>query len=252
MKRMDFSGRQVLMKAVAACAFAMSAHATDLAQAAERTAGNAEIVVVKNDKHEAFPESVKEPKDLLKSLEPSVYHVHRNYYSGDHEFQGPIVAAGLTGVCVRHPMTNASVVAKVMLPGGAPEIIHCPTSIVYAYPGERLTISFCRMANGRGGYYVTSTPTPCKDVWHKHASHIHKTFGGVCEESSAVQEGKQAAKDVWETGKGLAAEIDGLLGTSLQKAREATDLIPGKVRAEAASGRERMRYYLDSRPLDGF
>jgi hypothetical protein len=67
---------------------------------------------------------------------PPIVHVHRYYYSGNKEFQGPIIAGG---------PTVERMYIDTMLPAGAPIVEYDDSSITYAFPDRRVIIVFsCR------------------------------------------------------------------------------------------------------------
>ena len=52
---------------------------------------------------------------------PPAVHVHRYYYNGDKEFQGPIIQGGPTIVVANHPDNpGCTLYIRVNLPSGAP------------------------------------------------------------------------------------------------------------------------------------
>jgi len=73
---------------------------------------------------------------------PPVVHVHRFYYSGDKEYQGPILSGGPTVIVANHPKTGQRLYVNVMLPPGAPAIAYSKSSITYAYPDQRVEICY--------------------------------------------------------------------------------------------------------------
>ncbi len=73
---------------------------------------------------------------------PPQVHVHRYYYSGDKEFQGPILQGGPTIVVATHPRTGEPMYVELTLRPGAPRIVHRKKGITYVYPDQRVTIHF--------------------------------------------------------------------------------------------------------------
>ncbi len=75
---------------------------------------------------------------------PPTVHVHRYYYSGNKEFQGPIITGGPTVVVANHPDTGEQMLVDVTLPTGAPLIAHDKNAITYIYssPPQRVSIKF--------------------------------------------------------------------------------------------------------------
>ena len=73
---------------------------------------------------------------------PPKVHVHRYYYSGDKEFQGPIINGGPTVVVANHPKTGERMYIDVVLPAGAPRIAYNKHGITYVYPDKRVAVTF--------------------------------------------------------------------------------------------------------------
>ena len=73
---------------------------------------------------------------------PPTVHVHRYYYSGDKEYQGPIVNGGPTLVVAKHPETGQQMYVEVVLPTGAPLIAYNKNSITYVYTAQRVSVNF--------------------------------------------------------------------------------------------------------------
>lgn len=69
-------------------------------------------------------------------------HVHRYYYNGNKEYQGPFVVGGPTMIVVNHPRTNERMYISAQLPSGYPSIAYDSRSITYVYPERRVEISF--------------------------------------------------------------------------------------------------------------
>ncbi len=75
-------------------------------------------------------------------IPPSV-HVHRYYYSGDKEIQGPVITGGPTLVVAKHPATGQQMYVEVTLPSGAPKIAYNKKGITYVFPKRRVGVKFC-------------------------------------------------------------------------------------------------------------
>ena len=106
-----------------------------------------ELVVLDPGQHERnLPAVILEEYEcldgILKVDIPPKVHVHRYYYSGDKEFQGPIIEGGPTVVVANHPKTSEPMYVNVSLPPGAPRIAHNVHGITYVYPHQRVAIHF--------------------------------------------------------------------------------------------------------------
>lgn len=69
-------------------------------------------------------------------------HVHRYYFNGNKEYQGPFVVGGPTVIVANHPRTNERLYMSAQLPSGYPSIAYDRNSITYVYPERRVEISF--------------------------------------------------------------------------------------------------------------
>ena len=73
---------------------------------------------------------------------PPTVIVHRYYYSGDREFQGPMLPGGPTVLVVNHPRSGEQISVQAQLMPGAPRIRYCKSCIIYNYADRRLTLDF--------------------------------------------------------------------------------------------------------------
>ncbi|MCA9217696.1 MAG: hypothetical protein KDB27_31720, partial [Planctomycetales bacterium] len=73
---------------------------------------------------------------------PRTLHVHRFYYDGDREYQGPIVHGGPITVVANHPKYGEQLYVDVSLPNGAPVIAYSKSAITYVYPDRRVIVKF--------------------------------------------------------------------------------------------------------------
>ena len=73
-------------------------------------------------------------------LEPLL--VHPNYYTRDLEFQAQSIPRGRYLVVTNDPRTGCKCTVSVVLPDGAPIIVHRRYSITYVYPSERVVVDF--------------------------------------------------------------------------------------------------------------
>lgn len=73
---------------------------------------------------------------------PPTIIVHRYYYTGDRDFQGPMLKGGPTVLTVQNPATGEQAYVEVLLPPGAPRIHYRRDRIVYEYRTEFITVKF--------------------------------------------------------------------------------------------------------------
>jgi hypothetical protein len=165
-------------------------------------------------------------------------HVHRYYYSGDKEFQGPIIQGGPTVVVANHPKTGERIYVDVMLPAGAPRISYSKSSITYVFPERRVVVHFSHYPFSPDRvivkYYQGQGIGRTVDAFHDKA--VDRAKQHVAK-SSAVQSVKQAAAD---TGKLLVGAKEAV------GAKSALDLIPGVVPLRSMAEDRPKREYLDT------
>lgn len=68
--------------------------------------------------------------------------VHRFYYTGDRDFQGPFLQGGPVMVVACHPATGEQTYIEVQLPPGAPRVFYTKSTIAYQYRDERVVLKF--------------------------------------------------------------------------------------------------------------
>ncbi len=230
----------IVLGVVAACAVLLVA--PQEAPAAKPTvAGLNELVILDPGTHERGLPAVRlaqSPHGLVVEIPPKV-HVHRYYYNGDKEFQGPIVQGGPTVVVANHPTTGRMMYVNASLPGGAPKIVHSRAGITYVYPDRRVVISFSRC----------SPETAV--VAHKNGQGWGQRIQGWRESvDGSVQEHLQRsplAQSVKETTLGGGELLSGA-GTA---AEETTANFLDRLRGAAGSfpGVSALRGYAEQRPV---
>lgn len=88
------------------------------------------------------PNFVKDEHGNQRIEIPPTIIVHRYYYSGDRDFQGPMLPGGPTVLVANHPRTGEQVSVQAMLLPGAPRIRYCKTCIIYNYADRCITLDF--------------------------------------------------------------------------------------------------------------
>ena len=73
---------------------------------------------------------------------PPTVIVHRYYYTGDRDFQGPMLPGGPVIITVNSPATGERIYVEALLPPGAPRITYRRHRIVYEYRVQTITVSF--------------------------------------------------------------------------------------------------------------
>lgn len=73
---------------------------------------------------------------------PPTVIVHKFYYTGNREFQGPLLPGGPTILVVNHPRKNERLYVEVQLLPGIPRIKYFHNSIIYDYGAQSILIKF--------------------------------------------------------------------------------------------------------------
>ncbi|PHS15764.1 MAG: hypothetical protein COA78_04795 [Blastopirellula sp.] len=175
---------------------------------------------------------------------PPTVHVHRYYYSGDKEFQGPIINGGPTVVVAKHPKTGKQVYIDVVLPAGAPRIAHNKHGITYIYSDRRVEVKFPKFTSDPNKVVIKNHSgkgwgRSIHDA-HKHVSeHVHKSM----DNSQVVQSVKEVGKDTGEFLHGTKVAIGDLTTTSADGLKSLVNLIPGVVYLKSLSEEQPDRDY---------
>jgi len=185
-------------------------------------------------------------KGLCVDIPPTV-HVHRYYFSGDKEIQGPIMQGGPTVVVASHPKTGERMYIDVMLPAGAPRISYCKSSITYIFPERRVVVHFSRFPFSSDRvivkYYQGQGIARKLEAFHgKATAHAKQHMA----KSSAVQSVKQAAADTGKLLVGAKEAVSSFASTAIDGAKSAVDLIPGVVPLRSMAEDRANREYRDT------
>lgn len=73
---------------------------------------------------------------------PRTVLVHRYYYTGDRDFQGPLLPGGPSLVVVNHPVSGERLYIEMNLLPGAPHVTYRERSIEYDYGPQAITLAF--------------------------------------------------------------------------------------------------------------
>jgi hypothetical protein len=79
---------------------------------------------------------------LSQVVTPPTIIVHRYYYTGDRDFQGPMLQGGPTLLTANDPATGEQVQVEALLPPGAPRIRYRSDKITYVYRDRSITLCF--------------------------------------------------------------------------------------------------------------
>lgn len=156
--------------------------------------------------------------DLVVDIPPAV-HVHRYYYSGDKEIQGPIITGGPTIVVANHPKTGERMYVDAVLPAGAPRIAYDKSGITYVYPRQRVRIHYSawrpdvvtvEQMSGQGLKRQVRSLT-------QFAVRVPKQ---IVKNSEFLQSARETSVDGGQVVVGAAGVVDAATGTALDKLRE--------------------------------
>ena len=76
---------------------------------------------------------------------PPTVIVHRYYYTGNREFQGPLIPGGPTVIVASHPTTGEQIAIEAQLLPGAPRIRYGRHEICYIYSEKRISVCFGKL-----------------------------------------------------------------------------------------------------------
>ena len=152
--------------------------------------------------------------------------VHPFYYTRDLEFQSKSIKSDRYLLIAHHPHSGCRCAVPVILPDGAPMIVHRRYSITYLYPSKRVIVDF--------GLFGRSKP---KVVYKKGQGTFRDLHGRMAKAKNVTRNFlvklpitgslKDNGRKVVDTAKG-AAELGGKAGTTyLETTGKLLDGIPG-------------------------
>lgn len=83
---------------------------------------------------------------------PPTVLVHRYYYTGDRQFQGPFIPGGPSIIVANHPKTKCRVYADVQMLPGAPVVLYSKDMIEYRYGKSRILVTFAHDGSAKVSY----------------------------------------------------------------------------------------------------
>lgn len=201
-----------------------------------RVAGLNELVIYDPGKHDrGLPaiEFAESPVGTQIQIQPAT-HVHRFYYNGDKEYQGPLIQGGAIIVVANHPRTNKRMYIDVNLPPGAPIIVYNKSAITYVYQDRRVVISFARLSDERA--HVTYVPGHGLPRLHREHQQAKDERHRLAEQQSGLS---HSIHDVGLTMKktvvGSAGIIGHTAGGALNKVKATFECLPGVMQIQAAA-----------------
>lgn len=159
---------------------------------------------------------------------PPAVHVHRYYYSGDKEIQGPIINGGPTIVVASHPKTGKRMYIDVTLPAGAPRIAYNKSCITYVYPHKRVAVTFNHFplnpdkvtVKYHSGQGVGRT---ARDWSHHVKEHVNE---GI-HKSAFLQSVKATGGEAGKLAVGVGEAAGKLTSQTLDALKSGASIIPG-------------------------
>ena len=224
-----YRGRPVLWLLLAAVLLA-SQSPLDVSAMGPPSSGLNQLVVIKPGTHELGLPAVQfepayEDGSMVVDIPPTL-HVHRFYYDGDREYQGPIISGGPTTVVANHPKTGKRMYVNVTLPQGAPIISYCGTGITYVYPDRRVKIKF-------GRWFVDSVAIDYYSGQgvRRRASHAVKHMVAktktTLSQSASMQSFADAASESKQAMKGVICAVDAGVSKVVDGTRSVIGMVPG-------------------------
>lgn len=152
-------------------------------------------------------------RDVLERGEtPLTVIVHRYYYTGDRDFQGPMMQGGPTLITANDPATGEQTQIEALLPPGAPRITYRSDRIVYDYRDRAITVRFGRP--GPLGLGRAAKPT------------ILVTHRSAAKQGAARQaELRNEHRREWWSRTGIASASEEVAATTKDLANNAADAI---------------------------
>jgi hypothetical protein len=219
--------RILLAAGTAACAVLMGAWQAWSVE--PRVAGLNRLVVVPPGTHERGLPAVRgetvDGQHLTIDLPPTL-HVHRYYYAGDEEYQGPLLEGGPTVVVANHPKNGERMYIEITLPPGAPVISYNKSSITYVYPHKRIAVNFSSWHPDRVTIGYHSGQGFTRRTQEISAQMLAATRLR-CSSSATWQALKECGANTSQMFVGGKQALDGATSGLLDRTRQLGQVIPG-------------------------
>ena len=92
------------------------------------------------------PIFVDQPSGTQRIEIPPTVILHRYYYTGNRDFQGPMIPGGPTVLVANHPITGEQISLRAQLMPGAPRIRYTKHAILYDYGDRCIALEFGLLA----------------------------------------------------------------------------------------------------------
>ena len=192
-----------------------------------RVGGLDELVIYDPGKHDrglAAVEFAPSPMGTQIEIQPTT-HVHRYYYNGDKEYQGPLIQGGPTIVVASHPRTGKRMYIDANLPSGAPIIVYDKCAITYVYQDRRVVISFARFSDERA--HVTFLPGHGIARLHReHAEAKAERHRLAAQQHSLGHSIQDAGLSVKKTIVGSVGTVGHVTGGAIDKVKGTVEALP--------------------------
>jgi hypothetical protein len=214
-------------------------------------AGLNDLVVYDPGAHERglpSPQFVQtEYGDGLRVDIPPAIHVHRYYYSGDKEFQGPIINGGPTVVVANHPKTGERMYFDVVLPAGAPRIAHNKHSITYIYPDKRVAVKFHHfpLNSNQAAVKIQNGKGLGRNI-HEARENVSEHVKEGLANSPVIQSGKECAGEMSDFLHGVKVTLGDLSSSGADGLKTLSNMIPGVTYLKSKAEQEPQKDYANS------
>lgn len=178
-------------------------------------------------------------------------HLHRLYYSGDKEYQGPNIKGGPTIVAATHPATSEHCEVRVVLPPGAPLIVYNKQSITYAYPDKRIRISFSRPFSNKVKVYFLRGKGIHRTL-SESSKKIKTKIRETGKKSKLVHTVKTILSERKDLAKGVVGVAETVADTGLSKANQVFNMLPGVALLKSAGERAAESQHVEEIRQAGF
>lgn len=211
------------------CATALWLSGATLTNAEPRVAGFDELVIyVPGTMDRDIPgvDLQLDPEFGWQADVQSTLHVHRYFYNGDKEFQGPLMQGGPTVVCACHPRTGKRLYIQVNLPSGAPVIVYDEDQITYVFQNMRVVLSF-KMKDGCEAIVMTYKEGRgwCR-IKKEHEAVLVKQHQEFSDKIPLKRTVKEAGKTVKETAVGAAGAVTTGASAVVTRAKDTFSALP--------------------------
>jgi hypothetical protein len=194
-----------------------------------RVGGLNELVILDPGAHPQGLPAVKvrtSPDGKMDIDIPPTVHVHRYYYSGNREYQGPIISGGPTVVVANNPWNGERMYIDVMLPAGAPIIAYNKAGITYVFQDSRVSIHFPFLCREKAVVTYCSGRGVERCVGETAAKVKEKTTKAM-QECVLVGTLKKTAKEAKDVVTGAAMAAGGAGNVALETVAKIAPIIPG-------------------------